>query len=156
MWLDHCNYLWKSTIIPILNCLAYLTVFTSLSTTSWTVWSIVYTGLLLCLTRKSLLLLTPAQCSDIQCVCNCISNLTYWIHGWATIPDIQLSLFLIPLRTGHSQMVNDGLWAGVTVAYGQESVTFNPGEKSKLQWAYILLLFLVPKLNPVSNIKEIR
>lgn len=69
------------------------------------------------------------------------------------VPDNQLSLLLIHLRRGHSQTANGRLQAGVTVAYGQENGFFNPGEKAQLQRVY-LLIFTVPKLNSVSNIKE--
>lgn len=73
------------------------------------------------------------------------------------IPDIQLALLLIHLRMGHSQMVNDGLWAGVTVAYSQESVVFNPGEKAQLQCVYFFFFFffIVPELNPVQILENI-
>lgn len=50
-------------------------------------------------------------------------------------------------------MVNDRLWAGLTVAYGQENVFLNPGEKTELQWIYFFI-FTILKLNPVLNIEE--
>ena len=50
-------------------------------------------------------------------------------------------------------MVNDGLWAGLTVAHSQENVFLNPGEKAELQWVYFFI-FTVLKLNSVLNIEE--
>lgn len=49
--------------------------------------------------------------------------------------------------------MNDGLWAGPTVAYGQEDVFLDPGEKAEFQWIYFLI-FTILKLNSVLNIEE--
>lgn len=74
-------------------------------------------------------------------------------HRRAVIPNSELSLLVICLGRGHGEMVNDGLWAGLTVAYGQEDVFLDPGEKAELQWIYFLI-FTILKLNSVLNIEE--
>lgn len=75
------------------------------------------------------------------------------MQGIVAIPNIELSQLVVRLRRGHSQMVKDRLWAGVTVAHGQENVFLNPGEKTECQWVYFFF-FTVLKLNSVLNIKE--
>lgn len=67
------------------------------------------------------------------------------------IPNIELSVLVIRFRRHHGQMVNDRLWAGGTVAYSQENVFLNPGEKAEPQWVYFLI-FAILKLNSVLNI----
>ena len=69
------------------------------------------------------------------------------------IPDVELSLLVVRLRRGHSQMVNGRLGAGLTVAHGQENVFLNPGEQAELQWVYFFS-FTVLNRNSVLNIEE--
>lgn len=75
------------------------------------------------------------------------------MQGSVEIPNAELSMLVIRLRRGHSQMVNDRLCAGLTVAYSQENVFLNPGEKAEPQWVYFLI-FTILKLNSVLNIEE--
>ena len=69
------------------------------------------------------------------------------------IPDIELSLLVVRLRRGYSQMVNGRLGAGLTVAHGQENVFLNPGEPAELQWVYFFS-FTVLNRNSVLNIEK--
>lgn len=62
-------------------------------------------------------------------------------------------MLIIRLGRGQSQMVNDRLCAGRTVAYSQENVFLNPGEKAELQ-RVSFLIFTILKLNSVLNIEE--
>lgn len=75
------------------------------------------------------------------------------MQGSVAIPDTELSVVVIHLGRGHSQMVNDRLYAGRTMAYSQENVFLNPGEKAELQ-RVSFLIFTILKLNSVLNIEE--
>lgn len=65
------------------------------------------------------------------------------------------SQMAVCLRRGHSQKVNDRPRAGLAVAYGQEGVFLDPGEKAELQWVYFLI-FTILKLNSVLNIENMQ
>ena len=69
------------------------------------------------------------------------------------IPDVELSLLVIRLGRGHSQMVNGRPGAGLAVADGQESVFLSPGEQAELQWVYFFSLTVLNR-NSVLNIEE--
>ena len=66
---------------------------------------------------------------------------------------MELPVLVIRLRRGHSQMVNGRLRAGRTVAYSQENVFLNPGDKAELQCVYFLI-FTILKLKSVLNIEQ--
>ena len=69
------------------------------------------------------------------------------------IPDVELSLLVIRLGRGHSQMVNGRPGAGLAVADGQESVFLSPGEQAEFQRVYFFSLTVLNR-NSVLNIEE--